>query len=224
MIVTIKINLAHKVHENATVSVYDAQSDVMYDCETTSDIESALECHISDILSDHHIDADSIEVSWDKPYPIPPGYREVFFTLDTDPEIVWNGITDDSRWNGFLNVKVHKAVNQEMNDRYGENRPMASPDIPGEDEWPIDEYGYYDWSGGAVIVDEWKPKQYGLVRSGEHVTLFAATAFSPMATSPTDGVGYWAKIVGGELYESPNHSCFGPRPDDSFDYIAWYNK
>lgn len=56
-------------------------------------------------------------------------WRPVRFGFDDSP--TWDGWTDDTRWNGFLNVEVEPVVHAQMLEWFQQN---AEDGYPGEPE------------------------------------------------------------------------------------------
>lgn len=74
------------------------------------------------------------------------GLRPVQFLFGMDQyEEPVNGFTNDTYWNGFLNVQVTQEVHKSLDELYGEDM-----------KFPIGENGLIDYGGGAVVTHEYK--------------------------------------------------------------------
>ena len=81
------------------------------------------------------------------------GLRPVQFTfvMDEDEEPI-DGFTDDTYWNGFLNVQVTPDVHKRLNELYQSDFETSEIHrIQPNDR------GLIDYGGGAVIVMEYMP-------------------------------------------------------------------
>lgn len=65
--VTIKLDLTTELNPNATTNVYDTNNELLYEAETTDDIESMLEEAIGECLEDKGFLPHNIDCDW-KPY------------------------------------------------------------------------------------------------------------------------------------------------------------
>jgi len=74
------------------------------------------------------------------------GLRPVQFLFGMDQyEEPVDGFTNDTYWNGFLNVQVTQETHKKLNELYGEDL-----------EFPVGKNGLIDYGGGAVVTHEYK--------------------------------------------------------------------
>ncbi len=68
-----------------------------------------------------------------------------------DDQVVRDGFTDDTYWNGFINVWVTLELHKELNEIMG---PMPVDDPETAAQFVPDASGYVPYGGGAVICTE----------------------------------------------------------------------
>jgi len=110
--------------------------------------------------------------------------RSVHFTFDDS--LVYEGVTDDTRWNGFLNVQVTAAVREVIVADF-----EAQWRAQGMDAWSCDDY---------VRGSDTIPVECGMVNlSGGFATTEATCDCGHLSGDHQTGNGAWTGFCSGSL-------------------------